>query len=584
MPAGPKLSEFFTTRRQVVGCYIFTVLILLPFSCLVRYLLHKPQPGVLSTAQILKWHWLSGRDFEVKSNIHHWLKTFAAAALLGLSFLTGAAHAGVISQDLNFSSTNQSMWGSGSALQLDQTQFIGTTWNTGTSQGGFSGGTTKILNPLWVAWNLCPVFCPAEPTKYLYVDTTTGLQVSANTQGKVGFDVGLKIDSGSVNALAAYSTGIDLPDAGLLTAGEFTKLNTSSALTNNSSLTTQFPTLQATFSAVLQVSAQFAATGCAVGACSGVSFDTGTIGGTQEIVSFNKDGSGGIEYFGGNPTLNALAAAAGLPSGFPAQIDIPAPGLGNIASITSYLPQPNATGGVNSAGTGLTATGQDNLVDLSLDVDNILSVATIGTGGLFGGNVDLGGGFGLNYDLVNVEMGPQIDLAQTFDLTPSLFVDLQFSQPVNVQGYGMVTSLSGVDWNNLPSMAFSGGITDISPTFYLSAGMTGDAASLLNRMFLDVNGNIKVDLLQAGFSTPFGNLSLGIGNLLDKSFDLFTTPDFFQKTFPMLGFNRVLGSSFSVDVRVPEPGVLTLLILGLMMCGSVVIMRRRNFADRLPVV
>src|SRR5690606_11154321 len=105
------------------------------------------------------------------------------------------------------------------------------------------------------------------------------------------------------------------------------------------------------------------------------------------------------------------------------------------------------------AGTALTATGQDDLLDVSLDVDNLISVATLGTGGLFGGDVNLGGGFGITYDLVNVEMGPQIDLVQSFELTPTLYVDLEFSQPVNVAGHGLVSSLSRIDWSALPAMA-----------------------------------------------------------------------------------------------------------------------------------
>ncbi|HEX2138441.1 MAG TPA: hypothetical protein VHG33_01895, partial [Woeseiaceae bacterium] len=342
------------------------------------------------------------------------------------------------------------------------------------------------------------------------------------------------------------------------------------------SLQSQFPTMSASLAVVLEVSAQFAATGCAVGACDSATFSTGTLGGTQELVSFNEDGEGGIEYFGGEGLLSDIldvAVATGqvtLPTGFPAEIEIPAPGLGNIATITAHLPEPNTSGGLNAAGTMLTSTGQDDLLDLSLDVDNLISLGLIGTGGLFGGDQDLGGGFSISYDLINVEMGPQLNLVQSFEFTPTLFVDLEFSNPVNVTGFGMVTSLAGLVWDSLPTMAFESGLTTITPTFYLGAqigsGFFANAGELFNQLFLDIDGNVRVDLLQAAFGTPFGDLDLGIGNLFDHTFDIFTTPAIFGRRFAMAGFDPIVGASFTV--RVPTPGTLLLLGGALMLIGG----------------
>lgn len=495
------------------------------------------------------------------------------AALLILG--TGA-RAELIETELEFASNDQSMWDTGEAFQLDETNFYGTTWNESGSVGGFVGGDTEVLNPLWVAWNLCPFLCPDEPQKFFTVDTTSGLQVSATTQGRVGFELGVTIDSGSVDAVVDYSTQLTTPEPGSIAPGEFVSLNQASDLTGES-LESQFPTMSASLSVVLEVSAQFAATGCAVGNCGTASFNTGTVGGTQELVSFNEDGEGGIEYFGGSGFLSDLANAAGLPSGFPAEIEIPAPGgLSNIATITAYLPQPNTSGGLNPAGTMLTSSGQDDLLDISVDADTLLSLAitsAVGTpnGGLFGGDVDIGGGFGLSYDLINVELGPQIDLVQSFEFTPTLFVDLVFSNPVNVTGHGLVTSLAGLVWDDLPTMAFQGGQTLITPTFYLGAQIGGEffrnAGELFNQLFLDIDGNIRVDLLTATFGhSLFGDLTVGIGNLIDQSFDLFTTPAIFGRRFAMAGFEPIVGESFLVTV--PAPGTLLLLFSGLALVGG----------------
>ncbi len=515
-------------------------------------------------------------------SIRKLINSIASVALLLI--FSSATWAVPVESNLSFSSQDQSMWGTGTALQLepDEPNFYGTTWNESGSVGGFVGGNTQVLNPLWVAWNICPFLCGSEPTQYFNVDTSTGLEVSANTQGRIGFELGVTADSGSVDALVNYNTQVIVPEVSDIVPGQLVSLNPTSSLTGDS-LNTQFPTMSASLSVVMEVSATFAATGCLLGACDTASFGTGTLGGTQELISFNQDGEGGIEYFGGSGILSdALDAAVAvgavdLPTGFPAELEIPVPvGLGNLGTITAYLPEPNTSGGLDSTGTQLVSQGQDDLLDISLDVDNILSVAATGVGGLFGGSADLGAGFSISYDLINVELGPQIDLVQSFEFTPTLMVDLEFTQPVDVTGFGRVTSVSGLTWDDLPTMAFSGGITSVMPTFYLGA-MIGDeftmnAGELVNQLFLDIDGNITVDLLTATFGTPFGDESIGIGNLINESFDLFSTPPLFSSTFAMAGFDPIVGTSF--DVQVPEPGILFLFGIGFVLIGLV--SRRRT--------
>ena len=502
--------------------------------------------------------------------------TGIAVAVAALFLSSAPVLAATISQNVSLGSQNQSMWGTSNALQYNQNTFVGTTWNKSGSVGGFFGGTTKIVNPLWLAWNVCHI-CGSEPTHYFYVDTKSGLQVSASTSGKVGFNLGVNFDSGSVNARTNYNTTIDVPTS--VSAGQLVTFNTSGTSLTGGSLTSQFPTASVTLSAVLQVSANFAATGCLTGSCGTAQFSTGTLGGTQPIVALNPNGQGGIQYFGGtgflSDALNAAVTtgAVTLPTGFPASLTIPpTAGAGSLGTITAYLPQPNASGGLNAGGTGLTATGSSPLLGVSLDVGNLLSEAATGTTGYFDGSVDMGSGFGVDYNLVNVQMGPQINLTQTFDLTPTLLVNLQFSQPVDVGGYGMVSSIDGLDWNNLPSMAFRTGTTTITPTFDLGATIGGnftqDAAALLDQLMLQLQGNLSVDILSATFNTPFGNESLGLGNVFDNSFDLLTSPPIFSNEFAMAGFSPELGQSFSIDA-VPEPSTLSLLVAGLLAFGLI---------------
>lgn len=489
--------------------------------------------------------------------------------------LSSAVWAVPVNSNLTFASQDQSMWGTGGAFQLDSREFYGASWNESGSIGGFAGGNTQVINPLWLLWQACPFLCGDAPTKYFNVDTTTGLQVAASTRGRVGFELGVRIDSGSVDALVNYNTQVIVPETRDIRAGEFISLNPTSSL-NGNNLASQFPTMSADLSVVMEVSADFSATGCAVGACDSATFSTGTLGGTQELIAFNQDGQGGIEYFGGSGFLSdALDTAVNigavtLPTGFPATLEIPVPaGLGNLGTVTAHLPQPNTSGGLDATGTKLVSQGQDDLLDISLDVDNLLSVGLTGVGGLFGGSVDIGAGFGLSYDLINVQLGPQIDLVQSFEFTPTLMVDLEYSQAVDVTGYGRVTSVSGLEWDALPTMAFDVGVTDIIPTFYLGVMIdnqfTRNAGALFNQLFLDIDGNIRVDLLTATFSSIFGDETIGLGNLINQSFNLFTTPALFSDRFAMAGFNQITGDMFSV--RVPEPGMLVLFFTGFLLLG-----------------
>lgn len=497
-----------------------------------------------------------------------------------------------VSQDLSFGSQDQSMWGPGSATQFDYNQFIGTTWNKSVSAGGFTGGTTRIVNPAWLAWNICPI-CGSEPSHYSYIDTTTGAQVSATTTGKVGFSVGFTMDSGSLNSLAHYRTQVDVPTA--VTAGQLISLNTSggSAMTEGS-LNSQFPTLSASLSSVLQVSANFAATACLTGSCSSGSFSTGTIGGTQPLVSFDN---GTVTWFGGSGTMynviNTAANVAGhpLPTGLPASLDIPAPGgYSSLGTITVSDPQPNVSGTLNSAGTEISGSASGQTLSLSADLDNLIATG-LGVPGLFGGSVDMGGGFGVDYNLISANAGPTISLRQNFDLTPTLYTDLTFSQPVDVTGYGSVTNLDGLDWNNLPSMTFADGDTTITPTFYLGTNLGGtlskNAVDLLNQLLLDIGGNFNIGLLDATVTTPIPNtdLHLGIGTLLDQSFNLFTTPPVFSQEFALDGFSPISGQSFTIrsasatgsgSGAVPDPSTPALLIAGLL--ALAVSQRRRTIA------
>lgn len=513
----------------------------------------------------------------------------------------------VLDQQVNFSTSGQSMWSSDSAIILDKNQFVGLQWDksaqvdliSGSENTHVPGTGGSLTNPLYAVWQGCIAVTPsylenricgsapsktvANPIPAQYKDTRSGVAGTASTSGRVGFEVGLTANSGSVDSTVGYDVSLDVPDS--VAAGQYVNLLGSSSL-NAGSLDSTFPTLEASLSLVAEASASFTGTGCILLAgCTTADVSTGTLGGTFEMISVNQNGEGSIEYFDGNPILNGLLFQnASPPTGLPATVS------SSIASVTAYLPNPNADGGLdtNSDSAGylkkVQASGQDDLLDLFVDVDNIVSLGLTGTPYAFGGELELGALGGIGFNLLNVEMGPTIDLKQEFEFTPTLYVDLDFSQPVDVLGLGNVTQASNLLFDNLPQLAFMEGETWITPTLFLGYEQNGTilrGVELLNELFLDVDGELKVDVLDATFSLlSIWDFDLGIGNIFHDSLNLFTTPAIYSNLFGMGGFQDITLDRFLVTTdgfvaSVPEANSFILLIIGLL---ALAVIRRKSYA------
>jgi hypothetical protein len=210
------------------------------------------------------------------------------------------------------------------------------------------------------------------------------------------------------------------------------------------------------------------------------------------------------------------------------------------------------------------------LLDLILDVDNIVATAA-GVPGLFGSSIDVPLAGTVGYDLIDVRMGPTIDLQQNFELTPTLWVTLAFDQVVQI-GTQMVSEWSSA-WDLLPDVAFLSNRTTVTPTFSL-------AAVLQNDTLLDFDLDFGINLLQLSYDFGLlGTDSFGIGNVLSQGADLFDSPAFYSNLFDLNGFNLIVGESFLVDLTpvapptaVPEPETLFLFVIGL--CAILVARRR----------
>ena len=415
------------------------------------------------------------------------------------------------------------------------------------------------------------------PAQFLNVDTRTGFALTGTTDGRVGLDVGLRMDSGSVNATVDFLASLDVPDTTGLDKANAISLNPNSVLAGTSTLNTTAPTVQLSVDAVMQISGSVNAEGCFLTQGCEVGSSPININERASVLAFNADGEGGVQVLGVTPP--------GVAGGFPLSVDVV-----GLAEVTFHLPQPNASGGLDATTQTLKATGQDDLVDLILDVDNIVATAA-GVPGLFGSSLDIPVLGSVGYDIINVSMGPTIDIIQDFELDPTLFVTLVFDQLVNIGGQIVDTFTSA--WDLLPDITFLSDRTTVTPTFFV-------AATMLSQTLLDFDLNFGIDLLQIFYNFgALGSDTVGVGNVLDKGVDLFQSPNLYEKLFALQGFNISRGDSFVVDfingssgplsalgasdinpivlagvsntTAIPEPGSLLLVILAL---GALVGSRR----------
>ncbi|MGH7390144.1 MAG: PEP-CTERM sorting domain-containing protein [Candidatus Rokuibacteriota bacterium] len=487
---------------------------------------------------------------------------------------------------LVFQTTGQSMWGSGQAAQLEASFFLGTTWSESASIGGIAGGvveTTTIPVPHVVlpsGWECHGFLCTGghfhNPGGIVIVnipgpdiDTRTGAEVDVSTTGRVGFNFGARMDSGSVDATVQFNAQAILPDPQSIAAGTFFNLNPSSLLAAGQ-LNTNFPEVSAKLEAVLGAQASFLGQACFIAlGCGTGSTTVGFPDQTLELISFNDtDSPGQIKILG------ALDLAL-FQFGEPISIPNPVNPLGEIGNVTIHVPDINAVGGV--AGNTLTASGMDDFLDLRVDIDGLI----LGAFGLPGLGIQLDVGiFGISGDLLDVELGPTMKIVQDFELTPTLMVDLQFDRPVLVDGLAAPATSLTSSWNALPNIALLDTETLVSPRFFLST-LFG------NETFLGVDGVFTLEALKASLALTAFGLSADLGQLgplfaLEQRGNLFNSPALFNQQFALDGFNAIVGDSFLLTTMssVPQPGSLILLGAGVVAFRFMV--RRRRPAGPVP--
>lgn len=543
------------------------------------------------------------------------VNVWLALALLGSVV---GAHAGPIysAGSLEFSSSGQSMWGSGGAFRQSESVFVGAQWSNKTATiGGIAGSANAVVIPaidpiytnVWVPRVWVPTPTWRNPLKGYYTgcgctkrvkvfggtdavtaDTRTGAQIDLTTSGKVGLDFGYSIDSGSVDTTANFGALAELPDQ--IVGSEFFSLNTSSSF-DSGTVITQSPKIDAYMSTIMQLSGDIQAQACALtfGCKSSGKVNLPSVDLDQRILSADLNSVKILEglYPNGDPLaelpiLNQSLTLEGGATVAPPAVGFKLTGPFGTSLVNTLPPTPSltvdlaelevqvpdiATNGVGS-GTSVEASGRDDLIKATVDID--------GAASLFAGMPPTGVNFdlvdagvfkiGASLDLIDVDAGPVIGVRQDFEFTPTLMATLNFSNPVEIFGLaGTHTSWTGA-WSSLPQLAISA-LTQVTPTFWIEGLFN-------NNTGLDLGLVGTMDLLKLGATASVGGVDLlgftplTLNRLLGLDNELFSTDKLslsvFDNSFLLGGFNMIEGPSFTLDVtKVPEPSSIVLLLGGL---------------------
>ncbi len=541
-----------------------------------------------------------------------------ALALSALCVASGKASATAIYDPgpLNFSTVDQSMWGTGAATKFADSVFVGPQWtNRSVGLGGIIGSLATVTvntNPVWWAWKACKETigfpCGGEPSKgqiQEVIDTRTGARVDLTTSGKFGLEFGYTLDSGSVNATANFSASAVLPSVNPK-KGEFFSLNPDSSL-DNGSISSQSPKAEAFINAIAQLSGSVTATACLIPlGCAAGGTNLPSLNAKQPILSIDPNSLKVVpdllppENPGGprqplaevkllNQTLTLQGALdASLTPSFKLSTsqftlaETGPPGLPDLtfdlASIEFKIPNIATTSGP-FGGSPINSSGRDDVIKARVDIDGVAAMNGFPPTGIGLTLIDTGpGGFkvALQFDALDIDAGPDIGITQDFELEPTLMVSLAFSHPVMIGG--AETALWAGEWDLLPEIALLE-TTTITPTFWLEAMLT-------NTIGIDLGLTGTMDILKFTFTASAGGINLlgtspvSLNSLLGLGNQLFSTPKLefpiWDTPFQLEGFESIDAAPFTITVQTaPTPGTLVLLLAAL---GAAAFAQRRRGA------
>lgn len=552
--------------------------------------------------------------------------------LLFFVLSAGPAAAGpfVITQTVTFSAEDQSMWTTGDGNVVEETfDLTVVDIDTADTIGGISTVGGQIPNPRYYTWLAAYNACRLVFSHSICINGATipfvgfvgglgnpppqtitvslgqnGVELSYDVDVEAGFTGALVVDGGHVDV--SYPTDVTLAtDQDVYVMGQMVNLSFSEVV-GLPTMSTEFSDIDLSLSTFADIDINAAIEAYVLGQGGSLELADVDTEITQELFGVNV-GSGeiGLRIFGQPALTLDPSSPAGLdvftvdyppdptpddgdiiPSISIAEFEVQVPNLDlasstwdatNMTLISTHYPLDR-----NVASEGdLTLIGSDtgfhptDIAKLDLDVDGMISIipqppVPLGLSAGIPLVVEVEG------NLIDVDLGAFLGIAQTLKFEPVLTANLFFSSPVMVEtssGVFEEKSSHAITAGGDISFLHPGGDLRIDPVYLLAGMFTNDTDLLISPV-------VSLTILQLALSGP-------AASLLDAAFDAAlvrwvqplsdplsvaqigsTTP------FLMTGFTPFSGQSLFISstapetgAGVPEPGTFVLLATGLAAAG-----------------
>ncbi len=412
-----------------------------------------------------------------------------------LAFACMPAAASLLSSNIEFSTTNQSMWDTGATARIDPIhRFDGLSWQIGKNAGSIANPT-----PLGVSLG-----------EY-------GAKLSASSKGKIGFQTDIALDSGSVDVRYPIIAGIEYPDPYAVRPGERFTISSNFVLGDDASLSTASPTGEVDVGFVFDFNAKLGYRACFISCASGTPVD--------------------IKHSSTTPLIHLDSKARTEQSI-----------LGGLATLKAKVPDIQTAGSIQ--GNQLHSHGSDFLLDVTVDADKVASgflhLPSLGKTTL----PVLGGKVSLSYTVADIAVGVNLDVIQDFVFKAEPQIRLDFDRPVTVIGQSGLQDNVTFALGSSVDLVFDDSFDTlcVTPTYSLKNTLTSTTSLKIDPTFgfeaLAVNAKADFpDLV----NTFIPDLNIGIGPLVD--FDkTFSGPsvEIFNREFPLAGFGPATTNGFEI--------------------------------------
>ena len=462
------------------------------------------------------------------------LAALSGAFLLAIGAMP--AQAATYSAGLDFEAEDRSMWSDGTVGVLDIDRFIGPTWSESETVGGITHLATPeiTLVPEICGWGICT---PAVEIPAVNIGDF-GAKISGSTSGAIGFDVDFHVNTGEVDVAYPGTANFAYPDPHEILPGVGTLAIQTAFDTGATELSTVFPFASLDLDFVFQVQAGGGLQVC-VFSCLNENFSAINVDKEFNLIDIDS---------------NTAAVS----------FDV----LDGLVTVAAQLPDSDmnaATSAVNGAG-NLVAVGRDDadaLFDLDIDLD-LIATSLLGLPALTQEFSFAGASAG--FTLLDVLVGAEVRLVQTFTFDPQLMVRLDAADG---------QSVTGAVGSNLLFDTFLNKETLVTPTFFLQNNFRNTTTLVISPTFdleaLEAHLILNLPSIANDLGVPDVNLTFG------PLFETHQSLDFNLNVFNeswQIPFAPIVGEGFIV--RVPEPTSLALFGIGLALFGAGALRNRRR--------